>query len=242
MDATWAPTHRVPDGGLATQDGSPALEAGLEVMVLDRQAGWARVRCSNGWETWTNADLLVPLAGAPAAARSRPRWRWVAVAAVIGAGTVAAVLLAGGGDGSDGTSAATGLGVALQVPAGWAVSDDGLTAAPRAAELAGAVPRGPRVRAVAGGGDAEALAAGLVPTDGGAPATVVTEPAQTTIGSRAAVAVTLREPAGTTAIVRRYLAGSSPGGVPVLFILEAPEDQFERHAAILAGVPAWASA
>lgn len=63
------PTHRVPAGGSAawpTPDGAQApaatLAAGLEVLVLSRlDSGWARVRCSNGYEAWVDGRRLEPL-------------------------------------------------------------------------------------------------------------------------------------------------------------------------------------
>ena len=63
----FAPTHKVPDGGLdawAAPDGSVAavarLESGLEVQVLQRSGDWAQIRCSNDWEAWTDGSRLVP--------------------------------------------------------------------------------------------------------------------------------------------------------------------------------------
>jgi hypothetical protein len=59
MTSEFQPTHEVPDGGTDTwttpdpnagPDGR--LDAGLPVEVLEETTGWARVRCSNAWETW----------------------------------------------------------------------------------------------------------------------------------------------------------------------------------------------
>lgn len=64
--AVWAPTHAVPPGGMpawAAPDGTQAiaatLDAGLPVQVVEETTGWAHVVCSNGWEAWVDASLLV---------------------------------------------------------------------------------------------------------------------------------------------------------------------------------------
>ncbi|MCU1452767.1 MAG: hypothetical protein JWN46_913, partial [Acidimicrobiales bacterium] len=44
-----------------------ALDPRLEVQVLEAQGPWVRVRCSNGWETWTDAGYLSPCAWPPPA-------------------------------------------------------------------------------------------------------------------------------------------------------------------------------
>lgn len=64
----FAPTHAVPAAGISTwtiPDPAAApdgrLDAGLPVEVLEETTGWAHVRCSNAWETWVDAALLVPV-------------------------------------------------------------------------------------------------------------------------------------------------------------------------------------
>jgi hypothetical protein len=71
--AEYTQTHVVPIEGLpawAGPDGStpPAanLDPGLDVMVLERRADWALVRCSNGWEAWVDGRRLVESAPGPA--------------------------------------------------------------------------------------------------------------------------------------------------------------------------------
>jgi len=71
--AEYTQTHVVPTEGLpawAGPDGStpPAanLDPGLDVMLLERRADWARVRCSNGWEAWVDGRRLVESAPGPA--------------------------------------------------------------------------------------------------------------------------------------------------------------------------------
>jgi hypothetical protein len=60
------PTHRVPNSGApAWEVPDPAraathrLDPDLPVRLLEQTTGWAHVRCSNGWETWTDAQQLV---------------------------------------------------------------------------------------------------------------------------------------------------------------------------------------
>jgi hypothetical protein len=77
-DTAFAPTHHVPDGGIASwsspdpQRGADGrLAGGLPVRLLEENTGWAHVRCTNGWETWVDARLLV--AGA-SGGTSPPVW------------------------------------------------------------------------------------------------------------------------------------------------------------------------
>jgi len=62
----FSPTHTAPATGLDTwaePDPNRApdnrIDAELAVQVLEETTGWARVRCSNGWETWVDATKLV---------------------------------------------------------------------------------------------------------------------------------------------------------------------------------------
>jgi hypothetical protein len=64
----FRPTHVVSGAGTATWDvpdpGRPAtnrLAPELPVQLLEETTGWARVRCSNGWETWVDAGQLLRL-------------------------------------------------------------------------------------------------------------------------------------------------------------------------------------
>src|SRR5262245_44075422 len=73
--ADYTQTHVVPTEGLPAwpgPDGSTApvatLDPGLDVMVLERRADWAFVRCSNGWEAWVDGRRLVESAPGPAPA------------------------------------------------------------------------------------------------------------------------------------------------------------------------------
>jgi hypothetical protein len=66
---TFAPTHTVGAVGAvawpepdATGPEAPPLEAGVRVEVLERWGDFARVRCENGWETWTDGRALQPIA------------------------------------------------------------------------------------------------------------------------------------------------------------------------------------
>lgn len=67
---TWVPSHVAPAGGMATwlaaSPTAPAgerLDPGLPVEVLERRDGWARIACSNGWQTWVDGGLLEPYSG-----------------------------------------------------------------------------------------------------------------------------------------------------------------------------------
>jgi hypothetical protein len=74
-EAAFTPTHTAPAEGMDTwrePDPSQApdnrLDPDLPVHVLEETTGWARVRCSNEWETWVDASKLVAIAPvAPAA-------------------------------------------------------------------------------------------------------------------------------------------------------------------------------
>ena len=63
----WTPTHAVPDDGNGlpaweeadrTKDSVATLDPGLQVRVVDRQDGLAKIVCSNGWVGWTDAERL----------------------------------------------------------------------------------------------------------------------------------------------------------------------------------------
>ncbi|MGH9165798.1 MAG: hypothetical protein ACRDZW_09840 [Acidimicrobiales bacterium] len=65
-------THVVPEPGLASwpapdanaQQG-PLVPARLEVVVVEWSGAWAHIRCTNGWTTWVDGRLLLPLAAPP---------------------------------------------------------------------------------------------------------------------------------------------------------------------------------
>jgi hypothetical protein len=68
MSNAFRPTHHVPRDGMPTWDvpdpsrgATHHLDRDLPVQVLEDNTGWARVRCSNGWETWVDAAALVPI-------------------------------------------------------------------------------------------------------------------------------------------------------------------------------------
>ncbi|MFC5721677.1 hypothetical protein ACFP1Z_16010 [Streptomyces gamaensis] len=70
----FAPTHVVPPHGLPSwtaPDGlvpAEPLDALLPVTLRRRSGDWGEVECANGWTTWVDARLLVPLPQAPPAA------------------------------------------------------------------------------------------------------------------------------------------------------------------------------
>lgn len=64
---TFAPTHRVPEGGMSawsTPDPSAPvaaqLAAGVELQVVEQRGAWAQVLGSNGWTGWVDSRLLHP--------------------------------------------------------------------------------------------------------------------------------------------------------------------------------------
>jgi hypothetical protein len=73
--AEYTQTHVAPTEGLPAwnePDGSVApaanLDAGLDVMLLERRGEWAHIRCSNGWEAWVDGRRLIHSAPAPVTA------------------------------------------------------------------------------------------------------------------------------------------------------------------------------
>lgn len=61
----WRPTHEVPGEGLPLWSepdpdapASGSLTSGVEVEVVERRGGWARVRTAAGMEGWMNAEAL----------------------------------------------------------------------------------------------------------------------------------------------------------------------------------------
>ncbi|MFF2779075.1 hypothetical protein ACFVU3_29805 [Streptomyces sp. NPDC058052] len=74
--AGFRPTHVVPRGGLsawqAPDPGFPTvpLDAFLPVRLVERTGDWGRVLCSNGWQAWVDARLLVSVPDDPPAAGS----------------------------------------------------------------------------------------------------------------------------------------------------------------------------
>jgi hypothetical protein len=49
----------------AEAESAPRLHARLPVQVLEVWGDWAKVRCENGWETWTDGRKLRPVARDP---------------------------------------------------------------------------------------------------------------------------------------------------------------------------------
>lgn len=64
----FRPTHAIPGSGLDARQEPEAsrlpdarLDPGLQVEMIEESWGWARVRCSNGWETWVDGAALAPI-------------------------------------------------------------------------------------------------------------------------------------------------------------------------------------
>lgn len=138
---------------------------------------------------------------------------------------------------------ASGSGVVVPQPGGWAAGDDGsgtLVVAALGTDVERAVPSGPRLlvsRAPQGPLDATALIASEIP-EGADPATlaarldVVEESAFVTVGDSQGVAITLREEREGRWLVRR-LVTVGRDGTAYQFTLEAPEEQWEAGRATL---------
>jgi len=65
--STFAPTHRVPEGGMnawGTPDPNAPVAAqlagGVELQVVEQRGAWAQVMGSNGWTGWVDSRLLQP--------------------------------------------------------------------------------------------------------------------------------------------------------------------------------------
>jgi len=65
--ATFAPTHKVPEGGMsawATPDPNAPVAAqlapGVELQTVEQRGAWAQVMGSNGWTGWVDSRLLQP--------------------------------------------------------------------------------------------------------------------------------------------------------------------------------------
>ncbi len=75
----------------AASASAPPLDPGLPVQVLESWGEWARVRCENGWETWTDGRTLRTIAAPTASAPGRTTERsavivsFAASVAVVGA-------------------------------------------------------------------------------------------------------------------------------------------------------------
>lgn len=86
MSPSFLPSHAAPDGGLPawaapdpTQPVVATIEARVEMQVMERTGGWAKIVCSNGWSAWVDARRLVSLtspptsAAVPTATSAKPR-------------------------------------------------------------------------------------------------------------------------------------------------------------------------
>ncbi len=75
----FSATHQVPASGLSAwtepdpkQSPVAQLDPGLEVQVIDRTGEWAKVRCSNDWQAWTDGHRLVAVEAAVSVAAPGP--------------------------------------------------------------------------------------------------------------------------------------------------------------------------
>jgi hypothetical protein len=206
------------------------LDGGLEVAVLQRHGQWAEVLCQNGFRAWVDGNLL-----ASKPRRPGPRWAVALVLVVaLGAAVAALVVLAGGDD--DPAVVVAELEpteVALRVPDGWSVSDDGLVVAEDPADLAADLPAGPVVRAEVGGSevgidDPAALELRVAGED-----FELVEPEEQEVDGFPAVLVTMRGQGRVMVLV----AVDPPGQEGATFIIDCPADRFDELQALLASIP-----
>ena len=236
----WAPAHAVPRGGLPIWDEPDGnrqpihqLEAGLSVEAVEGRGGWTRVVCENGFTGWVDGSKLV---AATADGRSSRAGRWIAVAVAVAAVGVGGVLVVAGGgnDDDDGAGGSSDAGlVALDVPEGWSLSDDGLVAAEDADDLDADEPEGPVVRATVGDPedtDFEALTDVALADDAGFE---FTEPDEQNIDGFDAVSIIVRGGGRVQALVVVH----PPDEDTVFFTLDSPEDRFDELRDLLASVP-----
>jgi hypothetical protein len=239
-ESGWSPTLRTPRGGVPawtepdpTAAGAPRLDAGIELMIIERRDdGWARVRCENGWETWVDERVLLPLDGPPTPSTgrgllaNRRLWLIVGAAALVAVVAIAVVTLSSGSDDEDSDLfvAETELTPALDAPAGWRTSADGRTVARDAADLDADVVTGPRARLLIDHPPPEPAAYGpALATDR---IVSTTEPSSFLVGSREGVIVTLIERTSddpnSARIARTYISVGYAPGQAALFVLETP--------------------
>ena len=77
LSAVWAPTHRVPEGGMkAWPKPDPAVEpiavlqARVELSIAESRGDWVRVIGSNGWTGWVDSRRLLPMTAPSSATRT----------------------------------------------------------------------------------------------------------------------------------------------------------------------------
>lgn len=162
--------------------------------------------------------------------------RGASIAAVAAVAIVVAMLLVGCAKQQATSASLTKSGVvSLWVPSGWTKSTDGLTVAKSEADLAADVPQGPRVRAVVGPGndDPAAMAAQAMEN----PSRLGAEPEGTTVDSYDATSIAIVEDSANGSLVTGYLFVTTAPGESVVFVLQAPESQWEQVKATLVDVP-----
>jgi hypothetical protein len=251
MSEVFQPTHVAPADGLQvwpapdpSQRAEAALDPGLPVAIAEYEGAWARIVCANGYSAWTDAGRLLPVPSAHTAATPATRKWWWPTAAVVGVLLVAgaAWMLATddkattrGSEGSDaGTATTPDLSlVALNLPDGWFMSDDGLTVAKIQADLTADVPSGPRVRTEVGDTDTSGDELALITEGASASALEFDDPSEISVSGVVAFTVTARD----TEMTRTFIATHPPGRDAVFFILEAPTVRFAEVSELLAKVP-----
>lgn len=111
----------------------------------------------------------------------------------------------------------------LQPPVGWAVASDGMVVAADPADVGAELPAGPRARRLSIPSDPlteveEALAATAIVSE---------EAAQVTVAGHPGVSIVLEETSAAGTVIRCYVYAYDADGRPLLFVLEAPPEQWE---------------
>jgi hypothetical protein len=96
----FLPSYAVPDAGLdawaspdATQPVVARLNPRLDVQVLQWWGDWARIRCSNNWEAWTDGRQLVAVTPVNRAKPASPRIPLSSAAISVVAGGALTILI-----------------------------------------------------------------------------------------------------------------------------------------------------
>jgi hypothetical protein len=256
----WEPTHAVGNEVIAVwatpdpaQPSVAQLEPGRAVVVGEVRGAWAEVVLENGFRGWVDASRLVARAspvGPPPmmSPAQRSRTAPIAIGAVIIVGLVVAAFLLTRSDSKKNTATSTSSSdateqstssspasdgvVRYKVPDGWSISDDGLTIAEDKADLTASAPSGPRISAVIGAGEDDAIAL-MNDTITDASFDIIEEPTEVQVSGVAAVSVTLRK----DNVVVRFIGTHPIDGDGVVFTVQCPVERFEELQADLEAAP-----
>ena len=155
------------------------------------------------------------------------------------------MLATSGGGGDDGDRAEPGRDaaafepttVAMNLPEGWSLSEDGLVASEDAADLDAAAPDGPVVRAEVGPSELDLDDPAVLDLRVAGDDFEFTEPEVQTLDGFDAVIMTVRGQGR----VQVFVAVDPPGQESVFFTIDCPADRFDELNDLLSSVPGIAS-